>query len=164
MNHNLLACREESIRDISDYDDDMEENFVLISGNAHGSSGAIAKAPSPAKPLASAGSTPAVPSSTSTAVDEYYPEPISLGGGDSEGPWSPSNHDDLAGGLHTEGLERTSGENLLFSLQYNSSSSLEDEGMFIPSACGRQVAAVGDNQPDPSDNLGASGQRWEQEE
>ena len=107
-----------------------------------------------------------MPSSTSATVDEYYPEPISLGGGDSEGPWSPANHDDLTSGLHTEGLERTSGENLLFTLQYNSSSFLEDKGMFTPSACsgGRQVAAIGDNQPDPGDNPRTSGQHREQEE
>ena len=166
MNHNLPAWREESILDISDYDDDMEENFVIVSGNTHGSSGAIAKAPSPTEPPASAGSTPAVPSSASTAVDEYYLEPVSFGGGDSEGPWSPTNYDDLTGGIHPGGLERTSGENLLFTLQYNSFSSLEDEGMFTPSACSgsRQIATIGDNQPNPDDNPGTSVQCQEQEE
>ena len=110
----------------------MEENFFLMSGNTHGSSETIAKAPSPTEPFASADSTPAVPSSTGTAVDEYYPEPISFGREDSQGPWSPVNHDDLAGSIHPEGLERASGENLLFTLQYASSSSSEDDGMFTP--------------------------------
>ena len=99
-------------------------------------------------------------------MDEYHPEPVSLGVGNSEDSWSPAFHDDFAGSLHTEGLERTSGENLLFTLQYNSSSSLEDDVMFTPSACsgGHETVAVGDNQPDPDDNPGASGQRRGQEE
>ena len=54
MNRSLPTWRKESVLNVSDYDEHMEEGFVLISGNANSSFEAISEAPSSAEstPLA----------------------------------------------------------------------------------------------------------------